>query len=122
MGPRGEGSRRPAIARPGVPVLDRDRSGRRDGDAREPTSAGGMDRHRCSRGPETTTARERAEVAKAEEGLTPKLSRAEGVGLNDQLANYAKWSAVVNVAKLPCDYLVQLRNAVNNKWCEDESV
>jgi hypothetical protein len=33
--------------------------------------------------PETTLARERAEATKADEGLTPELSRAEGVGLND---------------------------------------
>ena len=40
---------------------------------------------RTLRSPEMTTARERAEATQNDKGLTPELSRAEGVGLNDWL-------------------------------------
>jgi hypothetical protein len=62
----------------------RERAGRLGQDAQEPPSAGGKNRH-CSSPvlPDVQTARKQAESDEADDGLTPKLSRAEGVGLND---------------------------------------
>ena len=73
------------IARPGRTVLGRERSGHHDQHDAEATEAGGENCLRCNRSQETDAARERAEADAEDEGLTPELSRAEGVGLNELL-------------------------------------